>query len=471
MSRLLKQQIFWIGVFVFFAINILQAAYLELHFDEAYYWLYSRNLSWGYFDHPPMVAALIFAGTKLFGGFLGVRFFFVVLSTVSFILLWDLVKPYYKLPLIFWLMAFSISLWIPYSFYAVPDVPLFFFTVLFLWLYQKYLREKTWGIVFALVFATAGLIYSKYHGFLLLFFVFLSNWKLIKERKAWVFVFLTLILLIPHFLWQYENHFPTFRYHLVDSHQSTYKIDVTLNYLLGMVLLTGPFLGWLFLYSAFKYRPSGDWEKALKFVFAGVFLFFFIVTFGGDIELHWPLIAYIPMFILAYIFIGQNERWQRLVKKVGIIGFFIFLSLRVYLVLGASTCPVDAIRKMVGWRDEMAILQNEAKGRPVVFQESYQKASFYAFYTKSPYTTYALLSGFYKYSQFDLYPTEDNIQGKDVLFVSMDSTLMGDNARHIKGNIKNWYLRDISDFNSFQMLEISADTSVFLLKDKVLKIP
>jgi 4-amino-4-deoxy-L-arabinose transferase-like glycosyltransferase len=471
MKQFLKQQIFWIGLLVYFVINILQAAFLELHFDEAYYWLYARNMEWGYFDHPPMVAAFIFAGAKLFGGYLGVRFFFVLLSSVSFILLWNMVKPYSSFPLIYWVMVFSISLWIPYTFYAVPDGPLFFFTILFLWLYQKYLQKRSWGIVLALAVATAGLIYSKYHGVLLLFFVFLSNWKLIKERKAWVLVFLTLILLVPHFLWQFENQFPTFRYHLVDSHQTGYKIDVTINYVLGAILLTGPFLGWLFLYSAFKYHWADSWERALKFVFAGVFLFFFIVTFGGDIELHWTLIAYIPMFILAYAFIVQNERWLKPVKKIGIIGFFVFLSARIYLILGASTCPLDAVRNMTGWKDEIALLQKEAGGRPVVFSESYQKASLYAFYTGRPYTTYPLLSGFYKYSQFDLYPTEDNIQGKNVLFVSMDSTLMKDNVRHIKGNIKDWYLRDISNFNSFSMLEITADTSTFLLENKVLRIP
>jgi len=52
MKQFSKQQIFWIGLLVYFVINILQAAFLELHFDEAYYWLYSRNLDWGYFDHP-----------------------------------------------------------------------------------------------------------------------------------------------------------------------------------------------------------------------------------------------------------------------------------------------------------------------------------------------------------------------------------------------------------------------------------
>lgn len=42
-------------------------ARLELMFDEAYYTLWSRNLAFGYFDHPPMVALWIRLSTFLFG--------------------------------------------------------------------------------------------------------------------------------------------------------------------------------------------------------------------------------------------------------------------------------------------------------------------------------------------------------------------------------------------------------------------
>ena len=36
---------------------------IELTFDEAYYALWSRDLAWGYFDHPPVIAAWIRAST------------------------------------------------------------------------------------------------------------------------------------------------------------------------------------------------------------------------------------------------------------------------------------------------------------------------------------------------------------------------------------------------------------------------
>ena len=39
---------------------------LELHFDEAQYWMWSRTLEWGYFSKPPLIAWMIAATTALF---------------------------------------------------------------------------------------------------------------------------------------------------------------------------------------------------------------------------------------------------------------------------------------------------------------------------------------------------------------------------------------------------------------------
>lgn len=45
-----------------------------LHVDEAQYWLWSRDLQWGYFSKPPVLVALIKASTALWGdSLLGVK--------------------------------------------------------------------------------------------------------------------------------------------------------------------------------------------------------------------------------------------------------------------------------------------------------------------------------------------------------------------------------------------------------------
>src|SRR5215471_7705079 len=63
------------------ALRLLAAAWTPLTFDEAYYWLWSRHLAFGYYDHPPMVALLIRAGTLIAGDTeLGVRLVSVLLA-------------------------------------------------------------------------------------------------------------------------------------------------------------------------------------------------------------------------------------------------------------------------------------------------------------------------------------------------------------------------------------------------------
>ncbi len=55
-------------------LRLIAGAILPLSSDEAYYWLWSRHLAAGYYDHPPAIAFLIRAGTTLFGDTsLGVR--------------------------------------------------------------------------------------------------------------------------------------------------------------------------------------------------------------------------------------------------------------------------------------------------------------------------------------------------------------------------------------------------------------
>jgi 4-amino-4-deoxy-L-arabinose transferase-like glycosyltransferase len=75
-------------------LNAIQAYTLELQGDEAYYWLYSRYLDWGYFDHPPMVAIFIRIGDALMHNELGLRLITVLASSASVYLLWLILKKY-----------------------------------------------------------------------------------------------------------------------------------------------------------------------------------------------------------------------------------------------------------------------------------------------------------------------------------------------------------------------------------------
>src|SRR6195952_1108921 len=63
------------------ALRLVSAAYTPLPFAEAYYWMWSKHLAFGYYDHPPMVALVIRAGTLIAGDTeFGVRLVSILLA-------------------------------------------------------------------------------------------------------------------------------------------------------------------------------------------------------------------------------------------------------------------------------------------------------------------------------------------------------------------------------------------------------
>lgn len=82
----------WCGIFIWFAINLLQGIFTEIQEDEAYYALYGEHLAWGYYDHPPMVGLMTFLSSIFFSGTLGVRFFTILASCLSLWVMWEIAQ-------------------------------------------------------------------------------------------------------------------------------------------------------------------------------------------------------------------------------------------------------------------------------------------------------------------------------------------------------------------------------------------
>src|SRR6266853_137183 len=62
-------------------LRLVAAAFTPITFDEAYYWMWSKSLAGGYYDHPPMVAFVIRLGTMIAGDTeLGVRLASILLA-------------------------------------------------------------------------------------------------------------------------------------------------------------------------------------------------------------------------------------------------------------------------------------------------------------------------------------------------------------------------------------------------------
>ena len=75
-------------------LNIIQGSYTELLHDEAYYWVYSQDMNWGFFDHPPFVDVWVTISNFLFTDELGVRFFSAISFSLSLIHISEPTRPY-----------------------------------------------------------------------------------------------------------------------------------------------------------------------------------------------------------------------------------------------------------------------------------------------------------------------------------------------------------------------------------------
>src|SRR5271170_1928121 len=78
-TRLIRNTL--LGVAALVALRLVGAAWTPLTFDEAYYWIWSKHLAFGYYDHPPGVALVIRLGTMIAGDTeLGVRLISILLA-------------------------------------------------------------------------------------------------------------------------------------------------------------------------------------------------------------------------------------------------------------------------------------------------------------------------------------------------------------------------------------------------------
>ena len=296
-----------------FLIGIIQSYATELMDDEAYYWMYSRYPDFGYFDHPPMIAFVIKAGYFFFHNELGVRFFIVALNTATVYIIQQLLQR--KNDFLYYAILGSMALAQVGGFIAVPDGPMLFFTALFFLVYRKFIQQP--GLLYSMLLGViaAALLYSKYHGVLIIIFVLLSNPKLLKSYPIWLAGSVALLLFAPHLYWQYLNDFPSVQFHLNERIPSAYRINFTTDYIFGQILLAGPILGWLFLWSAFKYKPTSITERALKFTLAGIYVFFLLSSFKYRVEANWTVPAYIALIVLSHQYLDENINLRKWVYK------------------------------------------------------------------------------------------------------------------------------------------------------------
>ena len=432
----------------------LQANFTNLIFDEAYYWYYAKNINWGYFDHPPMVAWLIKVSSFFFNEELGTRFMSCLLSVGTLLILWVTIDNPKKKDYVshFFVVTFSMTLLNAYGFFALPDTPLLFFTALFLNVYKRFIASPSVVLALVLGIVMAALMYSKYNAVLVILFVLFSNLKLIKDKYAILAVLVSFACYIPHFLWLFENDFVSIKYHLFDRPNQAYNFNkFTLGYFLNLIAIFG-FTFPLVYYILYKTKPKDLFEKALLFLTYGVLIFFFVSSFSKRVQTQWIVVISIPMVLVIFNYIVDNEKIRKWFYGLGIANIVILLYLRVWLVYQPLFPVVFETHYNDRWINE---IENASTGAPIVFENSYRDAAMYEFYTRKPAISLNNIN--YRQNQYSIDNAEASVQSKQVYYLSKyrkkagRSFPMGDGRHTLYGSF-------IDNFESYRKLKCIIET-------------
>ncbi|MBN2863219.1 MAG: glycosyltransferase family 39 protein [Bacteroidales bacterium] len=406
---------FLVLIFIWFLANLIQAFFMEVMSDEAYYGMYGKYLAWGYFDHPPMVALMVRISSFFFSGNLGIRFMTVLLQVGTLILIWktlSIEKPDSKSVVIFFIVAASISLFSFYGVLTAPDAPLLFFTALFLLAYKRFIKSPDWIVVVLLSVSMAGMIYSKYQAILVIGFTILSNLKLLRSFRFWLAGISGLIILFPHFHWQITNNFPSLQYHLVDRTEG-FKWTYLLEYFPNQLAVFNPLTLGAVLWIMIKNKPAGQFEKTLWWQIAGFMIFFFLIAFRGHVEPHWTIACSIPIIIILAERSSRDPVLYRYTRKFILPTLLIFAAVRLLVMT-----DIRFVRYLAfgGKQEKYEVLESEAGDLPVVFTGAFQRPALYTFFTGKQ--AVAVSSLYSRQTQYDIWQFEKKYHNKPAFISS-----------------------------------------------------
>ncbi len=340
------------------ALRLWYAGRIELAEDEAYYWVWSRHLAAGYFDHPPAIAWLIHSGATLLGDTeRGVRLAGLLLGGLSVLFAASIAEDRLRVATV----LISMPLFCLGGLLATPDAPLIaaWTGAMLAW------TRGSWAGV-GLCCGLAML--SKYTGVLLLPLLVLAEPSALRTRGPYLAALLALAVYSPNVAWNLEHDLVSWRFQLNHVASSTDGLGFALAQLgLASPLLALGFLAWW----AVGWR--GDrverlcWWTSLPVLAVAIWA-------GG--EANWAA----PAMIGPAVALGRRGgAWERLAWIGAGVAMLMSGTAMLHFQTPLLDLPNDPRERVTGGR----VLAESVKAWdiPNVYTSRYQEAALIQFYS------------------------------------------------------------------------------------------
>ncbi|HEU4994607.1 MAG TPA: glycosyltransferase family 39 protein [Gemmatimonadaceae bacterium] len=437
----------WLAVtLVAGVVRLVVAASTPLFPDEMYYWDWSRHLAPGYFDHPPMIAWLVWLGTMVAGPTpLGVRLFAVLAGVVAvcFVCLTARrlggTRAANVAAIVFAVVPMSAAGLV----LATPDAPTLaaaaatlYAVVCALQAPERSVESLRWwcagGLALGLAFCskiTAALLPA---GVLVGLLLRRDLRGRLAEPGPYIATCIAMAVFLPMIAWNIQHDWISFRFQIQHGlgGASGSIVRRELDLIGGQLGIVTPILFAMCgvaVVRALRSSQSGP-AAVLAAVATLVFCFFFYSATRRRVEPNWPALAYVPAVALLAAYAGTRS-WNRwLFAGIVLAGGLTMVSyVNAYVPILPVSAPRDPVARSHGW-DELAVAvervhrprRSLSSYRTHVAGNRYQEATALAFHLPGHPQTFSLNLAS-RANQYDLWPSfRESAQPGDALLLVVD---------------------------------------------------
>ncbi len=465
----------WLAGYLCFAAAVLAIRLLVLwlspyglYLEEPYYWLWSKDLDWGYFSKPPLMAAWIALTGAVFGdSVIAVKSGSLLLYPITGLLLFLLGQRLHSSRAGFWCaVLFQTLPGISFSGLIISTDVLFLFCwsgSLLFWV--RALADNRWRNWIGLgVFVGLGLL-SKYTMVLwgvsaLLFIAITPAYRpQFLNPRLYAAAAIGFALLSPNLVWNYLHHFPTVEHTVDISNARAHRIRLgkMFEFVGAQAGIFGPVGFIVALGLLLKFRAqSALWNLLLCFSLPMLLVISGVAALGKA-NANWAAPVFVALTIAVTVW-ALDRRWKLLLLLLPNLA----LGAAYYAFYANGGLPFvqfkperHPFRPILGWDAWSAQLASLAQGYPhdkllSPSREVLAWAGYLNHYQPADLVAFQPIEG-KMLSQFDLVtPIYREPQAQSYLFISEyglpelsryfeQVVIIGEFERHIIGDLSQSY--------------------------------
>ena len=345
----------------------------DLFGDEAQYWIWSKNLDFGYFSKPPLLPWVIYVYCLVFGN----SVFAIKMISVSFYCLSSFVVYLISNQLT---INKKISLYAAITFFLMPGVSvssfllstdvllILFWSLSLLQLLKIRKRPDFWGFILLGTFLGLAFLakYAAIYFFICTIFLLIFDKKMrdvfFSNKLSFFFCLFSFVLIIfPNVVWNTNNNWVTL-HHTADNAslgRTAINFKGGLEFFISQIIMLGPLIFFYFIIGFKKIKIGASSIFLLSFSMP-IFFIVLIEAFLVRANANWAAVSLVSflIFIVHHVY-GIN-------KKFIVWNNYISFSLGVFLFyLIATSANISAFSRING-------ISNFAKNLEGLVSEKYE---------------------------------------------------------------------------------------------------